>query len=225
MSIYFRAFLALALVACTDQFIRKASAAPPVDDGCRKLVVTIFGRQVYDDDPRANRLFSEISASAHREYARSKKLGPTKEELKKIFSDTLAKYPELVKDDETERNTAIGLFWLWGASLDWVVAKALYEEYGGSIATSSFGAYTSITGRNAIIRGFVRSGDIQFHQPKVESEFWERLKSKRVLDTTITDSKRIKQMFAVSPWQRWIADLDRRAKEENDTKEANSCPK
>lgn len=201
--------LAFTLTVCSSQFACAAADYPPAEDDGRTLVATIFGRQVFADEPAAKRLFSEVSRSAHREYAVAKKLTPTREQLTKIFSDTIARHPELLKDEEAERNTAIRLFWLRGASLDWIVAKALYEEYGGSIATSSFGACTSITGRNAIIKQYVKSGDIQFHQPKVEGEFWERLKSKRVLDTTITDPKRIKQRFAVPPWQRWIEELGR----------------
>lgn len=222
MSNYSRAFLTLALAVCSNQLT--LADEPRIDGERHTLVATIFGTHVYADDPRANRLFREISRSAIREYASTKKLSPTSEQLTKIFSDNVALHPELTENDEAKRNTAMRLFWLWGASLDWIAAKALYEEYGGSIATSSFGAYTSITGRNAIIRQFIKSGDIQFHQPKAEKEFWERLQSKRVLDTTITDPKRIEQLFAVSPWQRWIQELERRPGKSNTTKEANGQP-
>lgn len=200
---------------CPNQIFGESADQPPVNDDCRTLVATVFGRQIYADDPRAKRLFDEISWSAVQEYSRAKKLSPTKEQLAKIFSDTIAKHPELMEDDEAKRNTAMRLFWLQGASLDWITAKALHEEYGGPIAISSFGAYTSITGRDAIIGQFIKSGDIQFHQCKAEKEFHERLQSQRVLDVTIRDLKRIKQMFAVSPWQRWIQELDRRPEESN----------
>jgi len=189
---------------------------PPVSEDPRTVVATIFGEQIFADDPRAKRLFSEIAMRAKREYTRKKKLRPTPEELTKIFSDTVAQHPELLEgDDETKRKTAMRLFWLRASSLDWIVAKALYEEYGGSIAVSFFGAYESITGRNAIIRQFVTSGDIQIHQPKAEREFWERFQSKRVLDVTVTDPKRIERHFAVSPWQGWIQELDQRTEEPN----------
>ena len=135
--------LAFILTVCSSQLACAAADYPPTEDDGRKLVATIFGRQVFAGEPVAKRLFSEISRSAHREYAAAKKLTPTREQLTKMFSNTIARHPELLKNEEAERNTAIRLFWLRGASLDWIVAKALYEEYGGSIATSSFGACTS----------------------------------------------------------------------------------
>lgn len=216
MSIRCKVSVVLVFIVCLNQLVGKtlADQPPPVHER-RTLVATIFGQQIYADDPRANRLFSEMSGSAMQEYTRANKLSPTKEQLAKIFSDTVAQHPELIKDDEAKRNTAIRLFWLRGASLDWITAKALHEEYGGPIATSSFGAYTSITGRDAIIRQFITSGDIKFHEPQAEKEFWERLQSTRVLDVTIRDPKRIKQIFAVSPWARWIQELERRPENAN----------
>ena len=208
------AVLCFVLAVCPNPVVREAQAdPPPIDDDSCTLVATIFGRQIYSDDPRAKRLFFEISLRATQEYTREKKLSPTKEQLAKIFSDAVAQHPELTKDDEAKGKTVMTLFWVQAASLDWITAKALHEEYGGPIAVSFFGAYASITGRNAIIKQYFKSGDIQIHQPKAARDFWERLKSKRVLDVTITDPKRIEQRFSVSPWRRWIQELDRRPEE------------
>ena len=65
-----------------------------------------------------------------------------------------------------------------------------------------------IEGRNALLRDYAEAGKVEFHDAEIEKRFWQKLKDKRVLDVTVSDPKRIARHFAVSPWQRWIQELD-----------------
>jgi hypothetical protein len=154
---------------------------------------------------RATRLLSTVSARVMAEYAIREQLRPSRQEFAAMIAEAVRKHPELVRN---EQDTAIRVFWLRGAALDWIIAKALYEKYGGPIAISSFGAYTSIAGRTALLKEYVKTGSLTFYDTEIEREFWARTYDERVLDVTIKDPKKITEIFAVSPWERWFQQLD-----------------
>ena len=75
MSNYSRAFLTLALAVCSNQLT--LADEPRIDGERHTLVATIFGTHVYADDPRANRLFREISGGISENTRAPKELSPT----------------------------------------------------------------------------------------------------------------------------------------------------
>jgi len=175
----------------------------------RILVAKVLGKPIYLDqiEPRDNeikrkqlsksdyekwyrescaiKLLSDVSRQAVADYASREKFSPSREEYAAVIAEVVKKHPGLVKDEEAQRKTGIRLFWLFGAFHDWIVAKALHEKYGGPIAISSFGACTSIEGRNAVLKEYASAGKITFHHAEIEMAFWDRTRDERVLDASM----------------------------------------
>jgi hypothetical protein len=192
----------------------------------RELVATVLGEKIYSDqitpaEARAKReelsdadyqkwlleyriswLLSRVEGRVLKEYTIREKLSPSDQELDALFLDFSQTYlanHEL--DDESKQKLALRMLWLKASSCEWRTAKALYERYGGQVAVSSFGACTSIEGRNAVLKAYAEAGELTFHQHDMEQAFWEKTKDTRVLDARVSP-ERIKGFFAVSPWER-----------------------
>jgi hypothetical protein len=62
------------------------------------------------------------------------------------------------------------------ASRQWVtghkVYKAIYEQYGGKVATTAFGLYP-IEARRKLIEEHVKAGDVHFLDSEFEAQFWK----------------------------------------------------
>jgi hypothetical protein len=62
------------------------------------------------------------------------------------------------------------------ASRQWVtghkVYKAIYEQYGGKVATTAFGLYP-IEARRKLIEEDMRAGDVRFLDAAFEAQFWK----------------------------------------------------
>jgi hypothetical protein len=62
------------------------------------------------------------------------------------------------------------------ASRQWVtghkVWKAIYEQYGGKVATTAFGLYP-IEARRKLIEEHMRAGDVRFLDAEFEAQFWK----------------------------------------------------
>jgi len=227
--------------------VRELSADETIPAEKRELVVTVLDRPIYLDqitpreaaakrkelsDPdyqrwlreyRAGRLVSSVSGRVLKEYAIREKLKPSDEEIDTLIADAERKQAENIEGDKKARQKlALQAFWVRGSSYEWRTAKALHEKYGGRVAISSFGACTSFEGRNAVLKDYADAGDIKFHHADLERAFGEKTKDERIQDVTLPP-ERVKEHFAVAPWERWIREsahdeTDRKDKRKGESK-------
>jgi hypothetical protein len=79
----------------------------------------------------------------------------------------------------------------------------------------------SFEGRNAVLKEYSAAGDIKFHDAELERAFWEKTRDERFSDVTLP-LERVAQHFAVSPWERWIAEQAQKHAETEDKPKAES---
>lgn len=174
----------------------------PVEADKKRQELSLADYQKWLVEYRATALLQTIVLRVLKDYEVREKISPSDQELETLHRDFmekyLAKYPQL--DDEAKKKIGLQIFWSLGSAKDWRTAKALHSKYGGRVATSAFGAYTSIEGRNAIVKEYHTRGEIKFHRAELEQRFWEKLKNDRVLDVIIP-ADRVKERFATPPWE------------------------
>jgi hypothetical protein len=169
------------------------------------LDIKIFSKSVTPKEI-ADEIHTKVAYHIMSDWAIQNNVKPTREELQELFANEAKKIPkEFYETEEGMQRVGLAVGWAKGSAIDWVTAKALHEKFGGRIAVSSFGAYTAIEGRNAVLKEYAAAGKIKFHDSEIEKYFWERISSSRVLDVTISDPKRIASRFAKPPWEGWGA--------------------
>jgi len=197
--------------------------------GQRQLVARVFGNPIYLDEitpappsekgdsrktesprsllsQRGDLLFAKIRNKVLAEYPVRAKLRPTNEEINALIGEAVRKH-SVGLTDEAKRKLALQGFWTAGASCDWRTAKAICGKYGGRVAISSFGACEPFEGRNALLREYAASGEIEFRDAELERAFWEKSKDERIQDVMLP-LERVAQHFSVPPWERWTHELE-----------------
>lgn len=172
---------------------------------------------------KAERLLDRVAGKIMMDYYRREELHPTKAEISAKYSAAVRSDPELLAKMMLNKNARfeIGGSIMFGvaSSVDWVITKHLYEKHGGSVSVSSFGGMMSIEGRNALLREYVARGDVQFKIPELEQALWEEVEKKRALDATVSDQKRVKQMFETPPWENYLAHRKKMEREQAATEQ------
>lgn len=212
----------------------------------RELVATVLGKPIYQFTPadaaikrkelpgldyerwlreyRAQHFLSHITGRVLNEYSIREKLSPSDDEIDALIAAAARKYAGNFKaDKESQQELGVRIFFLRGSSHEWRTAKALYEKYGGRVGISFFGGHMSFEGRNAVLKDYSAAGDIKFHDAELERAFWEKTLDERFSDVTLSP-ERVEQHFAVSPWERWIAEQARKDVEMKDKPKAESKP-
>ncbi len=218
----------LTLLLCFRCTVIADAQEPPADDTV-SVVATVLDKKIFakSSAPKeiAGRIHTKVAYYVMTDWAKQNNVKPTHEGLQELFANEAKKIPkELYETEEGKQRIALAVGWVKGSAVDWVTAKALHEKFGGRIATSSFGAYTAIEGRNAVLKEYAAEGKIKFHDPEIEKHFWDRINSPRVLDVTISDQKRIASRFAKPPWEGWgarTAEILRKEQQAKDHKTDN----
>ena len=166
-----------------------------------KLSARAFAK--WQSQSRWRPLVSKVSYHVMSDWA-NKNVRPTREEIGELFRKEAKQHLQAyATPDEGKRvSQAVGMA-TGMAFFEWATAKALYEKYGGCIALSSFGGCISIEGRNALLKEYATAGKIRFHDPEIETLFWEGVANPAVLDVTISDPKRVARHFEQPPWIGW----------------------
>ena len=185
------------------------------------IAATVLDKKIYTTSatPKeiAGEIHTKVAFHVMTDWAKKNKVSPTPDEIQELFQNEAKIIPkELYETEEGKQRIAVAIFWAKGSAIDWVTAKALHEKFGGRVATSSFGAYTAIEGRNAVLKEYAAQGKIEFHSVEIEEHFWERINDRRVLDVTISDPKRIATRFATPPWIGWGERTANKLKAEKD---------
>jgi hypothetical protein len=222
--------VAVLLAGCHLLFtvVGELSADEKTPTETRKLVATVLGKPYYQFTPansemkrkelsqpdferwlreyRAQHFLSHITGRVLNEYAIREKLSPSDAEIEALITAAVQKYPgNFGTDEKSLKNLGLRIFWLRASSSEWRTAKALHEKYGGRVGISSFGGHMSFEGRNAVLKEYSAAGDIKFHDAELERAFWEKTRDERFSDVTLRPET-VAQHFAVSPWERWIAE-------------------
>lgn len=210
----------------------------------RELVATLLGTPIYQFTPtdaaskrkelsrqdyerwlreyRAQHFLSHITGRVLNDYAICEKLSPNDDEIEAMIAATVRKYRGNFRaDEESLKDLGLRIFWLRASSSEWRTAKALHEKCGGRVGISSFGGHMSFEGRNAVLKDYAAAGDIKFHDAELERAFWEKTLDERFSDVTLSPES-VAQHFAVSPWERWIAEQARKDAEMKDKPKAES---
>ena len=210
----------------------------------RELVATVLGTPIYQFTPadaaakrselsgqdyerwlreyRAQHFLYHITGRVLTDYAIREKLSPNDDEIEAMIVATVRKYPGNFRTDEKSlKDWGWRIFCLRASSREWRTAKALHEKYGGRVGMSFFGGHMSFEGRNAVLKDYSAAGDIKFHDAELERSFWEKTLDERFSDVTLSP-ERVAQHFAVSPWERWIAEQARKDVEMKDKPKAES---
>ena len=210
----------------------------------RELVATVLGTPIYQFTPadaamkrkelsgldyerwlreyRAQHFLSHITGRVLSDYAIREKLSPSDDEIEAVIAATVRKYPGNFRTDEKSlKDLGWRIFCLRASSSEWRTAKALHQKYGGRVGISSFGGHMSFEGRNAVLKVYSAAGDITFHDAELERAFWEKTRDERFSDVTLP-LERVAQHFAVSPWERWIAEQAQKHVETEDKPKAES---
>jgi hypothetical protein len=238
--------VAVLLVGCHVLFgqVGQLSADEEAPAEKRELVATVLGKPIYQFTPadaakkrkelsgldyerwlredRAQHFLSHITGRVLNEYSIREKLSPSDDEIDALITAAARKYAGNFKaDKESQQELGVRIFWLRGSSHEWRTAKALHEKYGGRVGISSFGGHMSFEGRNAVLKEYSAAGDIKFHDAELERAFWEKTLDERFSDVTLSP-EHVAQHFAVSPWERWIAEQARKEVEMKDKPKAES---
>ena len=210
----------------------------------RELVATVLGKPIYQFTPadaamkrkelsgpdyerwlreyRAQHFLSHITGRVLQEYAIREKLSPSDAEIEALIAATVRKYRgNFGTDEKSLKDLGWRIFCLRASSNEWRTAKALHDKYGGRVGISSFGGHMSFEGRNAVLKEYSAAGDIKFHDAELERAFWEKTRDERFSDVTLP-LERVAQHFAVSPWERWIAEQAQKHVETEDKPKAES---
>jgi hypothetical protein len=194
----------------------------------RELVATVLGKPIYQFTPadaaikrkdlcgldyerwlrenRAQHFLSHITGRVLNDYSIREKLSPSDDEIDALIAAAARKYAgNFGTDEKALKDLGWRIFCLQGSSHEWRTAKSLHDKYGGRVGISSFGGHMSFEGRNAVLKEYSAAGDIKFHDAELERAFWEKTLDERFSDVTLSP-ERVAQHFAVSPWERWIAE-------------------
>ncbi len=155
---------------------------------------------------QVERLFWHIKMPVMQDYVTREKLSPSDEELNKLIQDAQRKYPENfdTTDEEAKRKLGLEAWWMLGSTKDWRLARALHQKYGGRVAISSFGAFESFEGRNAVLKEYFDRGDIKFHQADLQQAFFEKMKDERIQDVTLSPERSTELFKEPSPLENWL---------------------
>ena len=196
---------------------RPPMPAPPVADKTRVRVAMAFGKPIYRDqiEPgkslaktqnaaqrrahRGRRLLQVISRQATEDYRRRNQLEVTAE-MKKSLWEAVMRAPlppdRSVFCEEEQRLISFG--WQHASLMDWVLAKSLYERYGGRVGMGSLGLWLAADGRNQLIRDYQKSGHIRIDDAEVEKAFWKEATKPNFADA-YPKGERLKRLLAHPP--------------------------
>ncbi len=236
-------------LGCHVQFayVGELSAEETASVEERELVATVLGKPFYHFTPadaaakrkelpkreyerwlreyRAQHFLSHITGRVLSDYAIRQKLRPSDDEIDALITAAARKYAGNFKEDKKSKQElqklGVRIFWLRASSHEWRTAKALHEKHGGRVGISSFGGHMSFEGRNAVLKEYSAAGDIKFHDAALERAFWEKTQDERFSDVTLSPES-VAQHFAVSPWERWIAEQTQKDAEMKDKLKAES---
>lgn len=179
-----------------------------VDEQRNKLSQAEFEKWLHEH--HVYRLFDVVKFQVTQDWIAREKSSPTDQELDQLIQTGVQQHPEKFdfQTEEGRRNGGLKLALLAGVSKGYRTARALWQRYGGRVGISSFGAYESFEGRNAVLMEYIERGDLKFANDELKHGFLKRMEDTRVQDVLLS-IERTREMFdEPAPWERWQAGLE-----------------